>query len=108
MANANYDGIQGVSIKGTLEDIKKFVLWCKNRYPNLAGFNVYPSRYKGKSYIIAKCSDSPKPVHVLPIFMDYVNPLERPLIANAIHEAIHGYELTTKELEDEMVCKVNQ
>ena len=95
-----------MSVKKTLEEIKDFVRWCK-RDPDLAGFNVRISKHIGTSYILGKVKHSMEPKYVLPIMLDYANPIERPMIANAIYKAIHSKSMTPEALEDEMVCKAD-
>lgn len=97
----------GVSVLGTLAEIKDFVRYWLKRRDDLEGFDVRLSKHKGKSYVLAKDVNF-MPVGVLPIHMDYANPIERPLIANAIHEAIHQKSMTAEAMEDEMVCKIEK
>lgn len=93
----------GVSVVKTLAEIKDFVRYhCKDI--ELVGFNVLVGKRKGVSYVLAK-TKSPFPKDVLVIDMDYYNPIERPLIANAIHEGIHQKSMTAQAMEDEMICK---
>lgn len=93
------------SIIMTLATIKDFVRWCKKTDENLAGFNVRPGRKPNQSFIIGKDNTSLMPKYVLPIDMDWVNPVERPLIANAIHEALYGESMQPEDMEAEMVSK---
>lgn len=93
-----------VSILTTLAEIKDFVKWCKHD-ENLAGFNVVVGVDCRKSYVVGKTADSLRPRYILPIWMDWTNPVERPLIANAINEALYGKPLSPEEMEKEMICK---
>lgn len=88
-----------------LVDIKNFVRWNRRNEPELAGFNVLVSKQPGKSYILAKNNDSFMAKHVLPIDMDYADPLQRPLIANAISEALYDKSMSSEQMENEMICK---
>ena len=88
-----------------LAEIKDFVIWNRKNEPDLAGFNVAVSKHFGKSYVIAKNNTSFMASHVLPIDMDYADPVQRPLIANAIREALYGESMNDEEMENEMVCK---
>jgi len=94
-----------ISVLMTLAEIKDFVISCKKKYEGLAGFNVLVSKMPGWSYIIAKDTDSLAPKNVLKINMDYIDPIQRPLIANAIHEALYRTSMTPSAMEDEMICK---
>ena len=93
-----------VSVLDTLDEIKEFICFCQ-RDKEFTGCNVVISKWPGKSYIIGKVASSLEPKYVLPIYMDYADPLQRPLISNAIHEAMYRMSLTASEMEDEMVCK---
>ena len=92
----------GVSVINELAEIKYFIKWCKSK-ENCAGFNVNPGKQAGYSYIICKLTDSLQPKYVLPIKMDFCSVIERPLISNAIHEALYGESMSPEAMEDEMV-----
>lgn len=98
-------GLHLKPVLAILADIKNFVRWNRRNEPNLAGFNVLVSKHPGKSYVLAKNNDSFMSKHVLPIDMDYADPLQRPLIANAISEALYDKAMTAEQMENEMVCK---
>lgn len=87
-----------------LAEIEDFVKQA-SREDRIGGFNVYVSRVPGKSYVLAKCVDTLKPIYSLPVWLDWANPVERPLIANAINKGLTGKELEAEELESEMVCQ---
>ena len=91
-----------VKILATLADIEDFVRTC-SKLEDVEGFNVLASKHPGKSYVLAKTEVHKKPAHVLPIMMDYFHPVERPLIANAIHRGLYGYDMDAQAMEDEMV-----
>lgn len=94
-----------VSVLGTLAEIKDFVRYWLKRRGDLEGFDVRLSKHPGKSYVLAKDVNL-MPIGVLPIYMDYADPIQRPLIANAIHEAIHKKSMSSEAMENEMVCKI--
>lgn len=94
------------SVLAALSDIKEFIIWCKRREEdNLAGFNVCVSKTMGKSYVLAKTHDSLKAKYVLPIWLDYADPVTKALISNAMSEGVSGKSLTAEAMENEMVCK---
>ena len=91
------------SVIETLAEIKDFVRHCQ-KDPLLAGFDVLITKNR-TSVVIAKTEESFMAKYVLPIPLDYADPLQRPLIANAIREAMTGTSMTAEEMENEMVCK---
>ena len=93
-----------LSVLETLQEIKDFINWCQ-KDKELAGFNVVISQTDYGSYILGKTYDSLKAKYVLPIDLDYTDPIQRPLIANAIHEALYRESMTAEEMENEMVSK---
>lgn len=93
-----------ISVNNTLFEITEFVNHCLAQ-DDFAGINVLISRTPGKSYVIGKVFSHPKPKWVLPIWMDYSNPIQRPIIADTIHKAMYGENMTPEAMEDEMVCK---
>lgn len=97
-----------VSTKDTLNNIVEFVQWCMSNIENLDGFNVMVSKHPGKCYILAKQLNNPMPIQVLPVHMDYVNPVERPLIVNAINQGMTGMDAPPEILEAEMVSKADE
>ena len=101
-------GLQpGVSVLDILCEIAEFVAHCK-KDPKLVGFNVMISRHPGKSYILGKVDDSLQAKYVLPILIDYMDPIQRPIIANSIFRGLHGVDMTPEALEAEMVSKVDE
>ena len=96
----------GVSVLATLAEIKDFVRHC-NKDERLLGFNMMVSKHPGRSYIMGKTNDSLQAKYVLPIPMDCMDPVQRPLIANAIHEGIHHKSMTAEAMENEMVSKAD-
>lgn len=91
-------------IIAALAEIEDFVKQA-SREDKIGGFNVYVSKIPGKSYVLAKCADTLKPVYSLPIWMDWANPIERPLISNAITRGLTGKDAEPEALESEMVCQ---
>ena len=91
-------------IKDELFNVEDFVR-IMSKKDQVGGFNVYVSKEPGKSYILAKCVDTLKPLYTLPVQLDWANPIERPLITNAIHRGIHGVDASSEVLEAEMVHK---
>lgn len=98
---------RGVSVKATLQEITDFVKFCKAD-KNLAGFNLFVSKIPGKSYILGKVVGDPMPRYVLPIWLDVVDPLQRPIIMDTIHMAYYGKPMEPEKLEDEMICKTSE
>lgn len=95
----------GVSVLETLAEIGEFVRHCA-KDPELIGFNVMVSKHPGKSYILGKVDEAKQAKYVLPIWMDYLDPIQCPIISNAIHKALHGEDMTPEQLENLMVSKV--
>ena len=93
-----------ISVNNTLYEIGEFVRHCLAQ-DDFAGINVLISKTPGKSYVIGKVFSTPKPKWVLPIWMDAADPVQSPIIHNAIHRAMYGEELEPEEMEDLMVCK---
>lgn len=91
-------------INHCLFEIEQFVKTTKKE-DEVGGWNVYVSKHPGISYVLAKSADNLKPLHVLKIEMDWASPVDRPLIANAIHRGIYGCDAVPEALEAEMVCK---
>lgn len=88
-----------------LMEIEQFVKWCK-RDDHVDGFNIYSSKHLGRCYVLAKSDFDPKPKYALKVEMDYCNPVERPLIINALNRGIFGMDLEPEQLDKEMVGKV--
>ncbi len=91
------------SVLAVIEDIKEFVRHCQ-KDKMLAGFDVLASKHKGRSYLIAKRTNSFKIAYVRQIKLDSLDPYQRSIIFEAMHKAIYGkvnYDL----IENEMVCK---
>ena len=95
-----------ISILKELAEIEDFVRKV-SKEEDVDGFNVYASKHPGKSYILAKTEVHKKAKYALPVMMDYWNPVERPLIANAIHKGMYNAEMSPEALEAEMVEKSN-
>lgn len=96
-----------VSVLETLSEIKQFI-WHYKKDADVAGFNTYVSKIPGKSYIIAKHVDGVKPVAALAIWMDIIDPVQRPIIFNAINEALYGESMTPEAMENEMISKADE
>jgi len=96
-----------ISVNNTLYEIGEFVRHCLAQ-DDFAGINVLISKTPGKSYVIGKVFSTPKPKWVLPIFLDYSNPVQRPIIADAIHRAMYGEGMTPEAMENEMVSKADE
>ena len=92
-----------ISILNELSNIEDFVRWGVKQ-DEIGGFNICISKHPGKSYILAKCADTLKPLHVLPVQLDYADPIIRPLITEAVKKGM-GVKMTPEEMEAEMVCK---
>ena len=71
------------------------------------GFDVHSSKHPDRCYIFAKVLTQHEPKYILHVNLDWVNPLERPLIVNAINQGMTGVkELDAETLENEMVQKM--
>lgn len=93
-----------MSVLKTIEDIKDFIKHCQQD-PKLAGFDVLASKHKGRSYVIAKCTNSFKAKYILTIFLDSLDPYERTIIFDTINIALYGRSLDPRILENIMVGK---
>jgi len=93
-----------ISVVNALAEIKDFVRVCK-KDETFAGFNVVVCKRGRDSLLLGKCNDSLMARYILKIPLDVADPLQRPLVYNAIHEAMYGKSMTAEEMENEMVCK---
>jgi len=96
--------MSNTSILLTLAEITDFVKECL-KDKDFVGINVVVSKHPGRSYVLGKTFDSLKAKYILKVQMDYTDPIQRPLIANAVHKGMYGTEMSPEEMEDEMVCK---
>jgi len=100
------DGV--IHVNATLAEIKDFIHSCKKKIDRFAGVNVLISKRPGWSYIVAKSENSFRAQMVLPIFLDYANPVHRPVIANAINQAMYGKDMEPEDLEKQMIEVVDK
>ncbi len=91
---------RGFSVLAAIGEVEDFVRHCM-KDPEFAGFNVLV--VKVGSAIVGKNNTSLKPKYVFHTPLDYVNPVERTLIENAIHKGMHGKDAAPEQLEKTMI-----
>lgn len=91
------------SILAVIEDIKEFVVFCRND-KELAGYDVIPHETAGYSYLIAKRTTSHSVAYFRKIALDCIDPIQRGIIFEAMHKAIYG-KVIYEEVERQMICK---
>jgi len=97
---------QKKAIKAELNNIVDFVR-TTSKQPNVDGFDVHSSKHPDRCYIFAKNEATQETLYVLQVNMDWVSPLDRPLIVNSINQGMTGMkELDAETLENEMVQKM--
>lgn len=88
----------------TIAEIKDFITEMKKN-KDFAGSNISLSKHPGKSYIIAKSYSKPMPICVLPVDLDYFDPMQKILIDEAVYEATYNKKMSPEEAEASIICK---